>query len=302
MSDDGIFLRNSWYVAAWNHELIDGRKLARTILERPVVIYRGASGKVVALDDRCCHRAAPLSMGRIEGDDIRCMYHGMKFEPGGKCIQIPGQDMIPPKLGVRSYPVVERYNLIWIWMGDIEKADPNLIVDYPPLADPKWRGLPGYMHYKANWLLIVDNLSDFAHLAFVHTHTLGGSEEYAYKTKPVAIEKLDDGFRVERWHMSADPPPYHCKVIANKTDKIDRRNIGRMLDPRHLPARHDVCAGRPGRGEGRSGAGHAAISQRAVHDAGDAQHHAFLLELSARFRPRQPEHRAVAAQQPRRGF
>src|SRR5829696_6227038 len=73
MSDDGIFLRNSWYVAAWNHELIDGRKLARTLLERPVVIYRGASGRVIALDDRCCHRAAPLSMGRIEGDDIRCM-------------------------------------------------------------------------------------------------------------------------------------------------------------------------------------------------------------------------------------
>ena len=151
------------------------------------------------------------------------------------------------------------------------------------------------MHYKANWLLIVDNLSDFAHLAFVHTNTLGGSEEYAYKTKPVAIEKLDDGFRVERWHMSADPPPYHCKVIANKTDKIDRRNIGRMIIPGHLPARHDVCAGGPGRGEGRSGAGHAAISQRAVHDAGDAQLHAFLLELSARFRRRQPEHRAVAA-------
>src|SRR6266446_7837832 len=120
MSEDGIFLRNSWYVAAWNHELIDGRKLARTILERPIVLYRGASGKVVALDDRCCHRAAPLSMGRIEGDDIRCMYHGMKFEPGGKCIQIPGQDMIPPKLGVRSYPVIERYNLIWIWMRSEE--------------------------------------------------------------------------------------------------------------------------------------------------------------------------------------
>ena len=231
MTDDGIFLRNSWYVAAWNHELIDGRKLPRTILERPIVMYRGESGKVVALDDRCCHRAAPLSMGRIEGDDIRCMYHGMKFDPSGKCIQIPGQDMIPPKLGVRSYPVVERYNLIWVWMGDVEKADPNLIVDYPPLADPKWRGLPGYMHYKANWLLIVDNLSDFAHLAFVHTHTLGGSEEYAYKTKPVAIEKLDDGFRVERWHMSADPPPYLCKVISNKADKVDRRNIGRMLVP-----------------------------------------------------------------------
>src|SRR5450759_1471916 len=75
MTHDGIFLRNSWYVAAWDHELIDGKKLARTILEQPIVLYRGASGQVVALDDRCCHRAAPLSMGRIEGDDIRCMYH-----------------------------------------------------------------------------------------------------------------------------------------------------------------------------------------------------------------------------------
>src|SRR5665213_2978973 len=81
MTDDGIFLRNSWYVAGWNHELIDGKNLARTILERPIVLYRGESGKIVALDDRCGHRAAPLSMGRIEGDDIRCMYHGMKFDP-----------------------------------------------------------------------------------------------------------------------------------------------------------------------------------------------------------------------------
>ncbi|OKO81106.1 aromatic ring-hydroxylating dioxygenase subunit alpha [Bradyrhizobium sp. AS23.2] len=231
MSHDEVFLRNSWYVAAWAHELIDGKMVARTILEQPIVIYRGESGKVVALDDRCCHRAAPLSMGRIEGDDLRCMYHGMKFEPSGKCIQIPGQEMIPPKLGVRSYPAVERYGLVFIWTGDIEKADPALIVDYPPLADAKWRGLPGYMHYKANWLLIVDNLSDFAHLAFVHTNTLGGSEEYAYTTKPVAVERLDDGFRVERWHMNAEPPPYHKKVIRNKTDHVDRRNIGRMLVP-----------------------------------------------------------------------
>src|SRR5258707_14553007 len=98
MTDDGIFLRNSWYVAAWNHELIDGRKLARTILERPIVLYLVASGKVVSLDDRWCHRAAPLSMGRIEGGDIRCMCHGMKFYPAGKCMQILGLDSIPPEI------------------------------------------------------------------------------------------------------------------------------------------------------------------------------------------------------------
>lgn len=228
---DGIFLMNCWYVAAWDHELIDGRKLARTILEKPVVLYKGDSGKVVAFDDRCCHRGAPLSMGRIEGDDLRCMYHGMKFNPSGKCIEIPGQERIPPKLGVKSYPVVARDHLVWIWMGDPAKADESLIVDFPELREPGWRGVPDYMHYNANWLLIVDNLSDFAHLAFVHTNTLGGSEEYAYKTKPLAIERLGNGFRVERWNENDLPPPYHRKVIPNKTEKVDRKNIGHMMVP-----------------------------------------------------------------------
>ena len=230
-ANDEIFLKNCWYVAAWDHELIDGAKLARTILEQPVVLYRGESGRVMAMEDRCCHRGAPLSMGRVEGDCIRCMYHGMKFDPSGKCIQIPGQDVIPARLGVRSFPIVQRDHLVWIWMGDPEKADPALVVDYAPLHDPGWRGMPAYMHYDANWLLIVDNLSDFAHLAFVHTKTLGGSEEYAYQTRPIAIERLADGFRVERWHMNSDSPPFHKKVIRDKDVKVDRRNIGRMLVP-----------------------------------------------------------------------
>jgi len=229
--EEQIFLYNCWYVAAWDHELIDGKLLSRRILDKPIVLYRGESGEYVALDDRCCHRAAPLSMGRIEGDCIRCMYHGLKYDPSGQCIQIPGQDVVAKSLRVRSYPVLERNHLVWIWMGDPALADHELILDYPPLGDPAWRGLPAYMHYDANWLLIVDNLSDFAHLAFVHTNTLGGSEEYAYQTKPVAIERLEDGFRVERWHVNSDPPPFHRKVIPDKDAKVDRRNIGRM----HIP-------------------------------------------------------------------
>ncbi|RMF08151.1 MAG: aromatic ring-hydroxylating dioxygenase subunit alpha, partial [Alphaproteobacteria bacterium] len=228
---NGEFIRNTWYVAAWDYELIDNRILARTILEKPVVLFRGESGQYVAMDDRCCHRGAPLSMGRVEGDCIRCMYHGMKFDASGKCIQIPGQERIPPKLGVRSYPVVERNRLIWIWMGDPELADPDMIIDYEPLGDPGWRGIPCYLHYDANWVLIVDNLADFGHLAFVHTNTLGGSEEYAYKTRPVSVERLDNGFRVERWHMNSDPPPFHRKVIRDKSAKVDRRNIGHMQLP-----------------------------------------------------------------------
>ena len=232
MSDsEQIFLKNCWYVAAWDHELLDGKKLARTILEKPVVLYRGESGRYVALDDRCCHRAAPLSMGRIEGDCIRCMYHGLKFDETGMCIQIPGQDRIPKTMKVVSYPVEERSHLIWIWMGDPALANPDLIVDYEPMGSPDWRGLPAYLHYDANWLLIVDNLSDFAHLAFVHTNTLGGSEEYAYETKHIDIERLENGFRVERWHKDSEAPPYHKRVIADKDAKVDRRNIAEMLIP-----------------------------------------------------------------------
>jgi phenylpropionate dioxygenase-like ring-hydroxylating dioxygenase large terminal subunit len=228
---DGRFLMNCWYVAAWDHELIDGKHLARTLLEKSLVIFRGESGGYIALDDRCCHRAAPLSMGRVEGDCIRCMYHGLKFDGAGTCIEIPGQDRIPASFKVRSYPIEERNHLIWIWMGDPELADPDLILDYQPLGDPNWQGLPGYLHYDANYLLIVDNLSDLAHLAFVHTNTLGGSEEYAYTSKPAVYEREPWGFRVERWHKNVDLPPYHAKVAPVKGIKVDRRNITQVHTP-----------------------------------------------------------------------
>jgi len=226
-----MFLKNCWYMGGWDHEVMDGRLLERRLLDQPVVFYRGDSGQIVALDNRCCHRGAKLSQGRIEGDCVRCMYHGLKFDPSGKCVQIPGQDRIPPQLGVKSYPVVEKQHCMWIWMGDPALADPDQILDIPYLEDARWKGIPAYLHYDANYLLIVDNLSDFNHLAFVHTNTLGGSEEYAYVTKPVSIDRLPNGFHVERWHKNSDPPPYLRKVIKNKNDKVDRRNIARMLVP-----------------------------------------------------------------------
>ena len=226
-----MFLKNCWYVAALDHELIGGKLLSRILLGEHVLLYRGESGNVVAMSDRCPHRGALLSKGRLEGDSVRCMYHGIKYDGLGKCVQIPGQDMIPPKLRVHTYPVAVRSHFIWVWMGDAAKADPALIVDLPYLSDPQWHGIPAYLHYDASYLLIVDNLSDFSHLAFVHTKTLGGSEEYAYVSKPTVIERLERGFRVERWHTDSDPPPFHKKVIRDKNAKVDRRNIATMLIP-----------------------------------------------------------------------
>ena len=224
------YLMNSWYMAAWDHELIDGKLMTRTILGEPVLLYKGDSGRAVALDNRCCHRGAKLSNGRREGDCVRCMYHGLKFDATGRCVQIPGQDVIPDKMGVRCYPTVERDHIVWIWMGEAARADASLIIDLPYLRDPAWRGQADYMHYAADYRLIVDNLADFSHLAFVHTTTLGGSEEYAFKSKPQAVERLPRGFRVERWSMNAAPPPFHRKVVRSDAP-VDRRNIGLM----HIP-------------------------------------------------------------------
>ena len=120
-----MFLRNHWYVAASGSEI--GRKpFRRIIMNEPVVFYRTEDGTPVALEDRCPHRRLPLSMGKLVGDDVlQCHYHGLRFDRTGACVRVPGQDMIPQTARVKTYPVVERYKWLWIWMGDPALADPG---------------------------------------------------------------------------------------------------------------------------------------------------------------------------------
>src|SRR3954469_10918708 len=123
-----MFVKNCWYIAAEARELAR-EPLGRIYLEEPVVLYRKADGTPVALEDRCCHRRAPLSKGKVEGDSLRCGYHGFLYEPGGRCTWVPGTDRVPSNARVRSYPVVEKHRWIWIWMGEAAKADPAFVPD-----------------------------------------------------------------------------------------------------------------------------------------------------------------------------
>ncbi|MGH8155243.1 MAG: Rieske 2Fe-2S domain-containing protein [Rhodanobacteraceae bacterium] len=225
-----MFLKNCWYMAAWDYELVDHKLVARTLLNQPVLIYRGMSGEVHAMEDRCCHRGAALSDGRMEGDCIRCMYHGLKFDTAGQCIEIPGQARIPPDLRVKTYPVVAQGKFIWIWMGDPSRADQSKIPDIWYMHDPRWHGIPGYLHYDANYLLIADNLCDITHMAWVHTNTLCGSEAYAFESSEKgSFERLDNGFRATRWDMNRTPPPFVVKVSNDKP--VDRWNTVTMTVP-----------------------------------------------------------------------
>ncbi|MFN1144273.1 Rieske 2Fe-2S domain-containing protein [Serratia quinivorans] len=247
-----MFIRNTWYVAAWSHEILDDALFARTIIGIPIVFYRTESGAVKALEDRCCHRGAPLSLGIREGDDIRCMYHGLRFTSEGVCVEAPLQSRLPPQARVRSFPVVERNNWIWLWPGDPQLADPATIPDTPWLDSPQWRYIPGYLHYDVNYLLICDNLLDFSHLPYVHSTTLGGGEEYA-NVQP-KVEKMEDGVRITRWLMNMPPPPF-VRDIEGCPERVDRWNIYHFTLPGILRMDSGVAPAGQGAPEGnRNGA------------------------------------------------
>jgi vanillate O-demethylase monooxygenase subunit len=198
-----MFARNHWYIAADVRE-VGGEPLGRILLDEPVVLYRKADGTPVALEDRCCHRRAPLHKGRIEGDHIRCGYHGFLYDGAGACIQIPGQTQIPPGAQVRSYAVCERHRWVWIWMGDPALADPELIPGLPESQKPGWVTTNDYLHVKANYLLLVDNLLDLSHLAFVHTRTIGSSGDL---NPELTFRRDGDIIRGTRVVRDIPPPP-----------------------------------------------------------------------------------------------
>jgi phenylpropionate dioxygenase-like ring-hydroxylating dioxygenase large terminal subunit len=203
-----MFVRDCWYMAGWSRDFERGRPVAVTMLNEPIVIYRTADGSLVALQDRCCHRFAPLSRGRVEGDEIRCMYHGLKFAPTGRCVEIPGQEKIPPQARVRSYPIAERYSGAWLWMGEPGAADIALIPEFVGVDDPRWAMNPGRMDYNANFMLINDNLLDLSHIPFLHERSLGATLSPAGVSRP-RVTRMPRGVRIQNW-INSDP----SKMVA----------------------------------------------------------------------------------------
>jgi vanillate O-demethylase monooxygenase subunit len=214
-----MFLRNAWYVAAWDHEVSADTLLGRILLNEPVVLYRQRDGRVVALEDRCCHRHYPLHKGTLMQDCIQCRYHGFTYDATGRCVRVPGQPSVPNGVGVKSYPVVERHRWIWVWMGDPARADASKIVDFHWLDDPGWRAKGTKFYVKSNYELILENLLDLTHLTFLHGGTIG---TYATAEKAdVSTQATDHDVTVTRWIMDSPAPPTFIKARGFTTN-IDR--------------------------------------------------------------------------------
>lgn len=189
------YLKQLWYAAWWADELKVGELSPRTIAEEPILFWREETGKLSAILDRCPHRSAPLSLGqRIEGG-VRCGYHGIAFNGEGQCIDNPHGPIVSA-LRTRSYPVVERHKIAWIWMGAADQADPSLIPDlgYADRA-PETAYSRGFLPTMAGHQLISDNILDLTHADYLHASTLGGGS--ITRAKAVIKERPDGTVFVE---------------------------------------------------------------------------------------------------------
>jgi len=148
-----MYLKNAWYVGATSEE-VAGRPLGRTILGEPVVFYRDEATKAVAaLEDRCCHRGAPLSSGFLAPKGLGCGYHGIVFDESGAAIEIPGQENIPARARVRAYRSRNVRVSAGSWMGDPARADEQAIPripDHTSADDERPRFAHGVVHVKAS--------------------------------------------------------------------------------------------------------------------------------------------------------
>ena len=178
VSNASLFPRNVWYAAAESSELSsEGAPIGRLLLNEPVVLYRTRDGHALAMEDRCCHRRAPLSKGKVEGEQLRCGYHGFLYDATGNLVGVPGQDRVPPDIRVTTYRIAERHGYVWIWMGDAARADEALIPDFHWNSAQGWTSGGGIMPVRCNYLMLVDNLLDLSHVPFLHANSVGSVDD-----------------------------------------------------------------------------------------------------------------------------
>jgi phenylpropionate dioxygenase-like ring-hydroxylating dioxygenase large terminal subunit len=224
-----MFVKNLWYVAGWSSDVPAGALLDRWVAGERAVFFRTAEGQVKALENRCLHRAAPLSLGAHEGDGIRCSYHGIKYDGGGVCTEIPGQATIPPRARLRSYPVVERQGWIWFWPGDPGLADEAKIPRPEALGEPGWKIRTGMLPYDAHYELVNDNLLDLSHISYLHRETFGGGDLQWAETVP-RVERRENGFHFERWMPNQPVLPTTRSLHAGGA-RYDQLNIYDFMMP-----------------------------------------------------------------------
>ena len=192
-------------------------------------------------------------MGTLVGaDEIQCPYHGLRYNPAGRCTKLPAQETLNPSASVPSYPIVERYRYAWVWPGDPAKADPADIPDMHQMDDPEWAGDGLTIDAACNYQLILDNLMDLTHEEFVHGSSLG-QDELSQSEFSTRLES-DGHVSVTRWMTDVEPPAFWAKNIRDRfpdfSGRVDRWQIIHYYAPSTICIDVGVAATGTGAPEG----------------------------------------------------
>ena len=228
-----MFIKNTWYVACMPNE-IDGKPLGRQICGERIAFYRGVEGKVAAVEDFCPHRGAALSLGFVENGNLVCGYHGLVMGCDGKTVAMPMQ-----RVGgfpcIKNYPVVEKYGFIWVWPGNPEKADESLIPHLDWAVSDEWAYGGDMFHVNCDYRLMIDNLMDLTHEAYVHADSIGQEE---IDESPPDTNVDGDKVVTSRYMNEITAPPFwKAGMRANGIDEsavVDRWQISRFSPPSHV--------------------------------------------------------------------
>ena len=227
-----MMLQNHWYAACRSRDL-GPAPLARTICGQPLALFRGPAGVPAAVRDFCSHRRAPLSMGQVVDGELRCPYHGLRFNAHGHCVHIPTQHSIPAAANIPHWPVTERYGFVWVWIGDHARAEPALVPPLPWREEPGWdTEIVQYFPVKAVWMLMSDNLLDLSHVAFIHANTIGFDPK-ALEHDPLVTENDGGVIRNTRVFPNVKPPPVHM-AWHNWPGTVTRTSVSEWRPPGYV--------------------------------------------------------------------
>ncbi len=165
---------NHWYPVSWAKHLKAGQVMPVVIWQQPIAVYRDTTGQLHAMQDTCAHKGVALHKGIVQGENLACPYHGWEFNGSGQCVKIP---YLPPKqklpcAQVRSYPIQEKYSLIWIFPGDPALAETCHPPEMPEFNHPDWVMIPVSARMKAHFSICNENSMDVFH-GFLHQNLQG---------------------------------------------------------------------------------------------------------------------------------
>jgi vanillate O-demethylase monooxygenase subunit len=245
---------NCWWVAAFSEEI--GRDLlGRWLLDTPVLLYRKENGEAVAIENRCPHRGAPLSLGCLKGDEVQCGYHGFRFDANGASTHVPSMKGPLAAARIRAFPLIEQPPYVWIYLGD-----PARIADVPPPPMLEWQAddafalRSGRMDIKANYMLLKENVLDLTHFGYVHAKSFKITD---WTDPPTFSSEGDRTSYRQYFSKSPLPPPFAEPLGLPIGTPYDRDNYGSFVSPALQKAAVDLKDPETGAVTGRFRIAHA---------------------------------------------